>query len=213
MKNVTINLLDYFWKKGIKPIKDRMEELKEVAFSGKYSDLSGTPNALKNPNALTFTGAVTDSYDGSNSKSVKIPSVTNNLLATQQGTALDAVQGKALDDKIGQINSNLTSKTDRIINGINFAESVSRAYQLEFNSTYLVTCFPVSNSNINANLLTIAIVQTGLENGKNGQVVLLFQTNGSGQEDKGAIFLSIETDAVLTINNGYRYMHYSITKL
>ncbi len=109
MRNITVNLLDYFWKTGIKPIKNRIEELKEVAFSGKYSDLTDRPSALKNPNALTFTGAVTESYDGSANKSVKIPSVTNNLLATQQGTALDAVQGKALDDKISQIYSNLAN--------------------------------------------------------------------------------------------------------
>ena len=123
MRNITVNLLDYFWKTGIKPIKNRIEELKEVAFSGKYSDLTDRPSALKNPNALTFTGAVTESYDGSANKSVKIPSVTNNLLATQQGTALDAVQGKALDDKISQIYSKLATAwadattTDNVVDG------------------------------------------------------------------------------------------------
>lgn len=35
---------------------------------------------------------------------------TNNLLATVAGTPLDAVQGKALDDKIGEINSNLNNR-------------------------------------------------------------------------------------------------------
>jgi len=52
-------------------------DLKQVAFSGKYIDLEGK---------LTLT---------------------NNLLATQTGTALDAVQGKVLNDKITQINSDL----------------------------------------------------------------------------------------------------------
>lgn len=56
-------------------------DLKTVAFTGNYSDLSGRP---------------------------AIPSVTNNLAATASGTALDAVQGKALNDKITQINSNLS---------------------------------------------------------------------------------------------------------
>lgn len=82
-------------------------DLKNVAFTGAYGDLTGTPQSLKNPNALTFSGAVTGSYDGSAAKSVAIPSGTNNLLATNAGTWLDAVQGKTLDDKITQINSDL----------------------------------------------------------------------------------------------------------
>lgn len=53
--------------------------LSAVATSGSYTDLSNkptiptVPTALKNPNALTFTGAVTGSYDGSAAKSVNIP--------------------------------------------------------------------------------------------------------------------------------------------
>lgn len=53
--------------------------LAAVATSGSYTDLSNkptiptVPKALKNPNALTFTGAVTGSYDGSAEKSVNIP--------------------------------------------------------------------------------------------------------------------------------------------
>lgn len=53
--------------------------LAAVATSGSYTDLSNkptiptVPKALKNPNALTFTGAVTESYDGSAAKSVNIP--------------------------------------------------------------------------------------------------------------------------------------------
>ena len=50
--------------------------LSAVATSGSYTDLSNKPTiptALKNPNALTFTGAVTGSYDGSAAKSVNIP--------------------------------------------------------------------------------------------------------------------------------------------
>ncbi|NBH28293.1 hypothetical protein D3Z60_21625 [Lachnospiraceae bacterium] len=87
-------------------------DLKTVATTGNYSDLSNKPTiptALKNPKALTFTGGVTGSYDGSAAKSVKVPSLTNNLLATAAGTALDAAQGKVLDGKIAQINRNLSA--------------------------------------------------------------------------------------------------------
>ena len=37
------------------------------------------PDALKNPNALTFTGAVTGAYDGSAAKNVNIPTVPPSL--------------------------------------------------------------------------------------------------------------------------------------
>lgn len=41
--------------------------------------------------------------------------ITNNLLATKSGTALDAVQGKVLDDKITEVNSSLEN-TKSIVN-------------------------------------------------------------------------------------------------
>lgn len=43
------------------------------SFSGNYNDLSGKPTSMKNPAALTFTGGVTESYDGSSAKTVAIP--------------------------------------------------------------------------------------------------------------------------------------------
>lgn len=47
--------------------------LSKVATTGNYSDLKGTPTSLKNPNAISFTGGSTASYDGSKSVSVAIP--------------------------------------------------------------------------------------------------------------------------------------------
>ena len=55
-------------------------DLAAVAKSGSYDDLTNkpeiptVPEALKNPNKLTFTGAVTAEYDGSEAVSVEIPS-------------------------------------------------------------------------------------------------------------------------------------------
>lgn len=108
MKHITVNLLDYFWKTGIKPIIERIDNLHQVASTGKYTDLTERPTALKNPHTLNFTGGVTENYDGSVEKFVRIPSLTNNLLANVPGTALDAVQGKALADELSQINSKFT---------------------------------------------------------------------------------------------------------
>ena len=62
-------------------------------FSGNYGDLTNKPTiptALPNPNAITFTGAVTGSYDGSAAKTVNIPSAVtddhiNSLIDTKLG--------------------------------------------------------------------------------------------------------------------------------
>ena len=85
--------------------------LATVATSGKYSDLSGTPTiptSLKNPNALTFTGGVTDTYDGSAAKSVAIPVVDTAL----SSTSTNAVQNKAVNTAITTINTNVATKAD-----------------------------------------------------------------------------------------------------
>lgn len=64
-------------------------DLKNVAFSGNYNDLSGkptiptVPDSLKNPQALTFTGGVSLTYDGSVARSVAIPTT----LPANGGTA------------------------------------------------------------------------------------------------------------------------------
>lgn len=60
-------------------------DLAAVAKSGSYNDLTNkptiptVPSTLPNPNALTFTGAVNETYDGSAAKSVAIPSVPTTL--------------------------------------------------------------------------------------------------------------------------------------
>ena len=60
-------------------------DLAAVAKSGSYDDLTNkptiptVPSALPNPNALTFTGAVNETYDGSAAKSVAIPTVPESL--------------------------------------------------------------------------------------------------------------------------------------
>lgn len=113
-------------------------DLKPVAFSGSYSDLSNKPNipsvpdSVKNPHPLSING---HSYDGSaaiNAGTIGITyggtgattaeaartnlglgtaatqEIANNLTTTEAGYALDARQGKVLWDEVGEINSNLT---------------------------------------------------------------------------------------------------------
>ena len=57
--------------------KAKVDALAPVATSGSYNDLTDKPTiptSLPNPNALTFTGAATGTYDGSAPLTVEIPS-------------------------------------------------------------------------------------------------------------------------------------------
>lgn len=62
-------------------------------FSGSYNDLTNKPEALKNPQAITFTGGATGTYDGSNPLTVNIPAPTGIAAATD--TVLGGVQAAA----------------------------------------------------------------------------------------------------------------------
>ena len=65
--------------------KANEKDLAVVAKSGSYNDLTNkptiptVPSTLPNPNALTFTGAVNETYDGSAARSVAIPTVPTAL--------------------------------------------------------------------------------------------------------------------------------------
>ena len=146
---------------------EKFKLIKEVAFSGSYTDLSNKPTiptvpaSLKNPQALTFTDGVTGSYDGSAAKTVKIPSGTNSLLATVAGTWLDAVQGKILkglydqhETKITQINSDLSKKQVdfTLANGVTRQAGLS---WLRGNIVCLSTCLKISKDiKANTNIIT-----------------------------------------------------------
>ena len=62
----------------------------EITQNGEVNDISTFVETLPNPNAITFTGAVTGSYDGSSPMSVNIPSAVtddhiNSLIDTKLG--------------------------------------------------------------------------------------------------------------------------------
>lgn len=61
-------------------------------FLARQEDIPEIPTALPNPNALTFTGAVTGIYNGSTPLSVKIPNaVTDDHINELINTALNAI--------------------------------------------------------------------------------------------------------------------------
>ena len=62
----------------------------EITPNGEVNDISAYVETLPNPNAITFTGAVTGSYDGSAPMTVNIPSAVtdahiNSLIDTKLG--------------------------------------------------------------------------------------------------------------------------------
>lgn len=62
-----------------------------------YTELPTVPTALPNPNALTFTGAVTGTYDGSSAKTINIPTIAGtpgtNATITGATATVDANTG------------------------------------------------------------------------------------------------------------------------
>lgn len=127
-----------------------LSALKTVAFSGAYSDLTGTPTSLpanggtsascsgnsatattasKVANALTFTGNATGSYDGSSAKTVNIPDLLTSIeqvsANTNAGHGVDALVVKQINDSLKNIImakdfSIMANLTANDLNTINF---------------------------------------------------------------------------------------------
>lgn len=71
-------------------------------FSKNYNDLTNKPTTMKNPESITFTGAVTGTYDGSSALTVNIPEASNNTQVI--GTVL--FSGVATSNTM-ELNSNI----------------------------------------------------------------------------------------------------------
>lgn len=107
-------------------------DLKDIAFSGRYSDLIDAPISLKNPKALTFTGAVTGSYDGSTAKSVAIPSVGNGTLTIQKnGTNIKTFSA----NQTGNVTANITVPTSASdVSAVPVSKVLTTAEQINANT-------------------------------------------------------------------------------
>lgn len=79
-----------------------MPSLDKITIDGVDYDLvdSGRPTSLKNPNALTFTGAASGSYDGSEAVSINIPSADLSTVVLKSGARGDLAGFEHV--KIGQ---------------------------------------------------------------------------------------------------------------
>ena len=81
-------------------------------------DAISIPEKLPNPNALTFTGAATGSYDGSKPFTVDIPSVSVDDSLTQSGQAADAA-------KVGDALRSLSEEIANIPSGKDGADGIT----------------------------------------------------------------------------------------
>lgn len=110
---------------------------------GKISATAGTmPAALKNPNALTFTGAVTGTYDGSAAKTVNIPAaitVDDTLSDTSSNPIQNKVVKNAIDSKFNKTGGTLTGSINLDSNSIRNVASLYLGTNLR--------CIHIWNSN------------------------------------------------------------------
>ena len=99
-------------------IKKFFTDLKTVAFTGSYTDLSNKPEIVNNL-AATSAGKVLDARQGKALDEAKLNKVdvVNNLVTTEEGKALDARQGKALDGKISELKSKTNFEMLKFTNG------------------------------------------------------------------------------------------------
>ena len=109
-------------------------DLKTVAWSGKYTDLTDKPTALKNPNALTLQmgGSNEQVYDGSEAKTFNVtPADIGALGATEKAVsakAADAASGYAFYMSHTNKNAGIEAQTK----GVRLSWGTDYSYKLFF---------------------------------------------------------------------------------
>ncbi len=109
-------------------------DLKTVAWSGKYTDLTDKPTALKNPNALTLQmgGSNEQVYDGSEAKTFNVtPADIGALGATEKAVsakAADAASGYAFYMGYTNKNAGIEAQTT----GVRLSWGTEYSYKLFF---------------------------------------------------------------------------------
>lgn len=176
-------------------------DLKDIAFSGRYSDLIDAPVSLKNPKALTFTGAVTGSYDGSTAKSVAIPSVGNGTLTIQKnGTNIKTFTA----NQTGNVTANITVPTSASdVSAVPASKVLTTAEQINANTnsanvagaTAVKAMVNQINSNIGIHLKWIGICPNN--NADNAISMGVYATNPTTESvgDWGILIVFTNGDA------------------
>ena len=120
----TVSDADYLFVnqgQSIKQIK-KLDIPKPIYTAEEVGALPNTTTTLPNPNALTFTGAVTGSYDGSSPVEINIPECggTDVAVDTTLRVAGQAADAKATGDDISSLSDEIPSKTSDLQNDSGF---------------------------------------------------------------------------------------------
>ncbi len=105
-------------------IKKWFADLKNIAFTGNYSDLLNVPEIVNNrtttkegtvESTATMFGKIKKwfadlkniAFTGNYSDLLNVPEIVNNRTTTKEGTVLDGRQGKAIQDEFDKLNTNM----------------------------------------------------------------------------------------------------------
>lgn len=130
------------------------------------------PTALPNPNALTFTGAVTGSYDGSEAVTVEIPSGGGG-----SGDITDVLMDVTIEEAVAAVTVTLDTP---------------RAYK----ELYIATCVYGYESNSDANAMFLRVNNTGTMGSTNAIAWIPQVENATNAETKswGIAFVKLLDD-------------------
>lgn len=147
-------------------IKKWLSDLKSVAFSGSYNDLSNKPTALKNPNAVTIkaSGTSLGVYDGSAAKEFNI--TASNVGAVASGGAASTNTVAFTTGDTTDANAAGWTSVPQITSGSTFATLFTRVSTMMKNARYLYKLIGTTDiSAIGGGTVTGAIAElnTGLK--------------------------------------------------
>lgn len=125
--------------------------------------IKNKPESMKNPNALTFTGGVTGSYDGSEAKSVAIPTTlpASNTTSDYSSTGTAPVNGTAVNKALQTLDVSVKGGSGKYIQSISEVDGKISAVEADMPTM----------PNVGNGTLTIQ---------KNGTNVQTFTANQSG---------------------------------
>ena len=139
-------------------------------FSGNYDDLKNKPTIptipekLPNPNALTFTGAVTGSYDGSAPVSVNIPEGGS-------GEAWELIDSVTLSENVAEVTFNFDTPYKKILFMCQPNVSVSGWKRFSINNGVSIPCANIAISSTHALFIEIGAFEKRPYQAKDNRVL------------------------------------------